>query len=405
MQTANQHRVARGGVTASVLALFLAGPGCQGAGLPSPPGLPGVGNGCEVCPPAVPTTPVAPPTYSQPMVTAQQPLQPSMEHMAQPSMGAPPSARPGEVYCYVQVPPVVQTVTETVCIKPASTRQVFVPPVTQQVTEQVMVKPEERRRIAIPPQFADQAREVMVSPARMEWKRVGCTTGEVQPAESLGECWTLAQLPPQFETRTERVCVQPEAFHDEVIPAQYETRTKTVTVRPAAYQTVQDPPQFETRTRNVLVSQARWEWRRNSVCEVPEITGQPTPEPQIVPETPTPSANIWGVPQPTQPAWPQGVAPGDAWNAQPGTVWPHDPNAVWPSQPQQPGATLPAAQPIQQGTPTFVGPNRPAATQTLPPPSPWGEGTAPDSTPAPAKDEQPDLPPSGALPPVPEFDN
>ena len=88
-----------------------------------------------------------------------QPYQPSCDPCAvgpaptDPCGQPPPSANPGEVWCYVRAPAVTRTVEEQICCQPASCRQEWIPPVTKDVCEQVMVCPESCREIPIPAKY------------------------------------------------------------------------------------------------------------------------------------------------------------------------------------------------------------------------------------------------------------
>lgn len=247
-------------------------------------------------PTAVPTfvdrTPAPPPAVivcpSAPSV-AVQPERPAL----------PPGAKPGEVWCYIRVPAVTQTVSENAMVTPASCREEYVPPVTQEVTEPVVLKPEERRKIAVAAEYADQQEQVLVADSKTEWRKVDCQPKNMNQGEQVGECWTLIQMPPQYATRTSRVCVRPESFREEVIPAQMGTQTRTVVVQEGFTKKIEIPPVYEVRTREVEVSPARWEWRRTSECDVPGGDAPaPGGEPQPAPGAPAqvPASGQPGIP-------------------------------------------------------------------------------------------------------------
>jgi hypothetical protein len=194
-------------------------------------------------------------------------------------MQRPPAANPGEVWCYVRIPAVTRTVQEQVCIQPETCRQEWVPPETKQVCEQICVKPEEVRQIPVPARYETVSEQVMTCPGKTEWRRVDCDPKSLGSGEQLGECWTLAEVPPVYETRSHQVCVQPESCRQEMIPAVYESQTKTVTVREGFYKSIPVPAVYETRSREEMVAPARWEWRRTHECEVPGMMGAPAPAP------------------------------------------------------------------------------------------------------------------------------
>jgi hypothetical protein len=232
------------------------------------------------------STPCAPPVASPCDPCAAPP-------MALEDASRPPDAAPGEVWCYIRVPAVTQTISEQVLVTPGGCREEWVPPVTQEVTEQVCVKPEQRVRVPVPAEFNDQVEQVLVCDSKTEWRKVDCTPKNMSQGEQVGECWTLVQIPPQYTTRTVRVCVKPETCREEVIAAEYAQQSRTVTVSEGYMKRVEIPPVYEVREREVEISPARWEWRRTSECEVPEaaVPAAPAePAPTPAPAEPAPTA-------------------------------------------------------------------------------------------------------------------
>ena len=265
--------------------------GCSSSGLDFPDvgDLNPFDDSCTTCEPPAPE-PCAPEPACAPAPAPEPACAPAPQAVAS-APARPVNANPGEVWCYVRVPAVTNTVTEQVCVQPETNRQVWVPEETKQVTEQVCVREAQTRNIPIPAEYKDVTEQVCVAPGKTEWRRVDCTAKtSLRAQEQLGECWTLADVPPQYETRTKQVCVRPAETRCETIPAEYETRTKTVVVRPGYYKAVPVPPVYETRSKEVVVSQPRWEWRRTSECEVPGVAGAaPAPAAVMDPIAPTPA--------------------------------------------------------------------------------------------------------------------
>ena len=104
---------------------------------------------------------------------------------------------------------------------------------------------------------------------RTEWQKVDCNPSQLAPKEQVGECWTLVEIPAQYTTQTERVCVREASCRTETIPAEYKTVYETVVVTPASTRQETIPAQYETRMREEIVCGPRWEWRRTTECEVP----------------------------------------------------------------------------------------------------------------------------------------
>jgi hypothetical protein len=263
------------------LVAVLALAGCSSFSAPSP---------CDPC--AVAPQPVCDPCAPQPV------CDPCAVQPVNTGSPRPPAANPGEVWCYIRIPAVTRTVEEQVCVQPETCRQEWVPPVTRDVCEQVCVVPERTETIPIPARYETVCEQVMVCPAKTEWRKVACEPHSLAEGEQLGECWTLTEIPPVYETRSRQVCVQPESCEQRVIPAQYETRTKTITEREGYYQSIPVPAVYETRCREELVCPARWEWRRTTECEIPELVCPP-----VAPGTapPMPDPTLPGAPLPGTP--------------------------------------------------------------------------------------------------------
>ncbi|MDA1195195.1 MAG: hypothetical protein O2894_08415 [Planctomycetota bacterium] len=235
---------------AALLALAV---GCSSG--PSTGGL--FDSGCNTCAAPAPQPVCAPPVADcAPPVVADQGQRP-------------PEARPGEVWCYVRVPAVTRMEEDRVCVRQESARQIPIPAVTEQRAVQVCVRPAETRTIPIAAEFQDQCEQVCVAPGRTEWQKVDCNPSSLAPKEQVGECWTLVDVPAQYQTRTKRICVREASCRTEQIPAEFETRYETVVRTPACSRTEVIPAQFETRLREVVVCGPRWEWRRTTECEVP----------------------------------------------------------------------------------------------------------------------------------------
>jgi hypothetical protein len=182
----------------------------------------------------------------------------------------PPEAKPGEAWCRIWIPPVTETVTETVCIAPACKKKVVVPAEYGVRPKLVCVAPAQLREVVRPGVWTTRKKDVMVCPERDVYRRVCCPPGKLDPCERQGECWVKSKCPPVFRTECEPVCVAPPKKCVEFKPAQYECQEERYMIRPARCEEVITPAQYEERTREVCVQPGRWEWRRNVDCEVPE---------------------------------------------------------------------------------------------------------------------------------------
>lgn len=182
----------------------------------------------------------------------------------------PPEAKPGEAWCCVFVPPVYDTVKEKVCTCPESCRKEWVPPVTEQRKKQVCVKEACSHEVCEPAQYDTQTECVEVCPARTEWQRVCCSPEQLAAGEQQGDCWALVTIPAQYEQRCKQVCVKEATSHTETTPPVYETVEECVEVSCGYWKDIPVPAQYEEREKQVCKSDGRWEWRRNTHCEIPK---------------------------------------------------------------------------------------------------------------------------------------
>lgn len=194
---------------------------------------------------------------------------------AQPAVAAapadrPPEARPGEAWCRVWIPPVTKEVAETVCVRPACVKKVPVPPTYGTRTKLVCLAPAQIREVQTPAVWTTRVRDVLACPEREVVERVACEPGALAAGEVQCDCFVKRVIPPVYEQVEEAVCVEPSRCCIEYQPAQYQCVEERFILKPAHCQEVLVPAQFETRMRTVICTPGRWEWRRNTDCEVPE---------------------------------------------------------------------------------------------------------------------------------------
>ncbi|GJE18806.1 hypothetical protein [Methylobacterium marchantiae] len=101
-------------------------------------------------------------------------------------------------------------------------RHVNTPPVYDTVSERVLVRPARTVYRSIPPVFETVAEQVQVSPGGRVWQTRRDAYGEM-----IG-CWV--NIPPRFAVRHRRVLAQPGQTIPETIPAEYASVQRTVLV-------------------------------------------------------------------------------------------------------------------------------------------------------------------------------
>lgn len=214
--------------------------------------------------------------------------------------GTPPSDMPegvnaGEAWCRVWVPEEYATVVEKVCVNPASTKTVQIP--AKYGTRPKLVCCEEARMCeqTRPAQWKTEKVRRMVCPPRSEVRRICCPPTELGPCEVQTDCWTKVEHPPVYCEEDCPVCIEPERRWVEYTPAQYKVVPERFLITPARCEQVCVPPVYENRCRKVCVRPGRWEWRRNTACEVPgapATTTAPMPAPAEAPAAAVPSLEI-----------------------------------------------------------------------------------------------------------------
>src|SRR5207247_2545743 len=119
----------------------------------------------------------------------------------------PPSARPGECWAKVWIPPEFKTVTERVCVREASERLEVVPAKYETVEERVMVKDASTTLEIEPAEFATREKTVLVQPAHTEWEVNKECKRKVN--EPVSEVFCLVNHPPAERTIRTECMVKP----------------------------------------------------------------------------------------------------------------------------------------------------------------------------------------------------
>ncbi|KQO54469.1 MULTISPECIES: hypothetical protein [unclassified Methylobacterium] len=101
-------------------------------------------------------------------------------------------------------------------------RHVTTPPVYDTVSERVLVRPARTVYRSIPPVFETVAEQVQLSPGGRVWQTRRDAYGQM-----IG-CWV--DVPPRFATRHRRILAQPGQTIPETIPAEYASVQRTVLV-------------------------------------------------------------------------------------------------------------------------------------------------------------------------------
>lgn len=230
--------------------------------------------------------------------------------LAQNAPDLPASAKAGQCFARVLVPAKVETSTEKVTKRDASTqievlparyewaeervlvreaskRLEVIPASYTNKTDDVVVKPASHRLEEIPAEYEWVEEKILIEPAKTVWKkgrgpveRVNHATGEIMcKVEVPAKYQTLKkrklktpastrkiEIPAVTKKITKRVVKTPASTREIEVPAEYKTVRVQKLVEPAKEVKKEIPAQFETVTKRKLVSEEKLEWRE-ILCE------------------------------------------------------------------------------------------------------------------------------------------
>jgi len=222
----------------------------------------------------------------------------------------PPSAKAGECYARVFVPPTYRVVTEEMLKRQGSERLEIIPAQFKWVEEEIMAKgPAERLEIVpatygwveetvmvkaessrieeIPAVYETVTERVVDSPARTVWKkgrgpmeRVDDGTGEIMCLVEIPATYKIVSkrvlvssantrevmIPPEHKTVRWQVMKTPPTTRKIEIPAEYATVRVRKLVSPAQIKKIPIPAEYQQVTRQEIVTEGRMAWRR-IMCE------------------------------------------------------------------------------------------------------------------------------------------
>ncbi|MCB1759751.1 MAG: peptidoglycan-binding protein [Gammaproteobacteria bacterium] len=183
------------------------------------------------------------------------------------AMLLPPTAKPGECYARLFVPPTYRTSTEQVLkrgaaeqvavipakyewvdervlVKEASETGKLIPAKYEFVEERVLVREESERLIDVPATYETLSEKVLVKPAYTTWKK---GRGPIEKVDhATGEIMCLVEVPAEYKTISKRVMKSGPTTRKEIIPAEYKTVRKRVMVAPPRMETVAIPAEYKT---------------------------------------------------------------------------------------------------------------------------------------------------------------
>jgi hypothetical protein len=185
----------------------------------------------------------------------------------------PSSAKPGECYARVYVPPKTRTETVRMVKREASCRFELIPAKYEWVEEKVLVKEASTRVEEIPAKFETVEDTILDVPAHTLWQR-GCM-GEDCPSGAIGDVWCLVEVPAKYKTVQRSALKTPATTREIPVPAEYETVRVQRLVSGAQVKRIDIPAEHVDVTKEVIVEPGRFEWQQ-VLCETNLTEGRIT---------------------------------------------------------------------------------------------------------------------------------
>lgn len=179
-----------------------------------------------------------------------------------------PNAEVGECFAEVWVPAETRTVTEKVCVKPASERVEITPAQYEWVDESVCIKDATKRLEEVPTEFTTEQRQIETQSAYTSWvqqQSQRCMSADGREIVA-GPVFCLMKFPAQTRTVSTQTCAKSACVREVEEPAQYQIVRRQKISQPAVAHRVCVPAEYEEISKTVVVAPGRMEWRR-AVCE------------------------------------------------------------------------------------------------------------------------------------------
>jgi len=199
--------------------------------------------------------------------------------MPQQALPTLPSAKPGECYAKVIVPPQYRTDMVEVVAREASVRYEPIPAEYATTEQKVLVKEAARNIVAVPAVYETVQKTVELEPAKRTWlsgrsfraEPVNSTvlnaiaaSGVNLDEQPAGSCLSEYYLPARYQSEPVKVLKTAAYEQIEVIPAQYDWVEEKVLVKDAGKQVVEVPAVYETVSEQILLSPATTQWKQGT---------------------------------------------------------------------------------------------------------------------------------------------
>jgi len=186
--------------------------------------------------------------------------------------GLPPlTAKLGECYAVVYVPPKFETVSERVVVKEASERVEIVPAQYEWVDERVVVKDAYTELVEEPAEFGVKETVVQVDCPKTGWIKetnANCVSEKGKPARDI---FCLVNMPASQKTVRTQTVTKPATVRQVSFPAEYQTVRRQKLTCPATTRKIAIPAEFEEVQKSVQIVGGHMQWER-VLCEIDMTT-------------------------------------------------------------------------------------------------------------------------------------
>jgi len=184
---------------------------------------------------------------------------PTVTRTVSASNDLPPNAKPGDCYAKVFFPPKFETVTERICVKPASERIEVIPAEFEWKEKRVEIRAAEKKLEIVPAQYEWKEQTVMTDAGHTAWQRETANCANL-PDGTKREVVCLVSSPPAYDTIKTQCLVSPESVRETIIPAQFETVREQVLVKAPQTRRIPIPAEERIVEKTVKVADGGMRW-------------------------------------------------------------------------------------------------------------------------------------------------
>ncbi len=173
-------------------------------------------------------------------------------------------AATGEIMCLVDIPATYKTVSRTVLVSPATTREIEIPAVYDTIKVRELVSNAKEVRTTVPAEYNEVTVTQKVAEPTFVWHEVHDAT--MHKNTRTGNKICLTEDKPRYETVTRTVVKTPASTSEVAIPAEYKEISVQKLVSAAQEKVIDIPAEYATVSRQEVKKAGFMEWR-SILCE------------------------------------------------------------------------------------------------------------------------------------------